>query len=734
MILKLDNGYLDFDGDVEVEFRVKLFEQIEDTLGDFSYSFQIPTTSNNLLLLGLPMPDSSTKTIYQEVKCDLMDESGFTLYIGYLRVERINKRYIECSFFSGNSNWIAEIDGQLSDIDFSDLDTLLTEVDIANTWDNEDGIIFPFIDTGTLITRAEKTLIVDDFSGCIFVKTIFSRIFRDVGIKLKGDLFTDPIFNNLLLSRNTKDKDDIDSRSSYARNTSNQSFPDPTTARVNFQDDVNYPYFDGSQNNFSSSRFTADVPMKVRVEFTITYYDDSLVLGGKNFGIYVNGVFTSLKSLKSTLAASNPTYPTLTFTVSTVIKLNAGGWVEGRLEYNPSGSSATAIIYANSTFRVTPTFIYLTTGKSLVPSNWTKQQLVKNVLSLFCCLVDYNSANKTLTIDLFNNIKNKESIDLSEDIEVYETDFEEFISEFSQQNLLTYQEPETDAATEYNIENFIEYSAGEINVGNHYLTKSGTILSSDFKAPLSYINESFSASVERMEFSDLEVLDTQEFTGASSFGITDIIQLSVPDDTQFPVNSIVRITNSSVPDYEGDYVVSATGFGAGYIQLRDSTFIANATGTIQAMSHISGGDDGVYLLVNTKYRLDNVSQYSRSGKYYLQANDYGNVAYAFFNILNTGVPINSSYTQSLSLGEIENPLSYQFTIIDKYWPLVGRILNDPVKLRAIGHIKKNTFTSLTPLRPIRIKTLESNNLYYLNSITGYKSSDKPCEVELIKIS
>jgi len=117
MMIKVSNEYLDFDDVIEMEKQIKLFEDISTTDGDFSYSFELSKTIHNTRLLRNPFPDNVSKPVYQRIPAEILNDAGALTYSGYIRVERISQTY-ECSFFSGNNNWFAMIDGQLQDLDF----------------------------------------------------------------------------------------------------------------------------------------------------------------------------------------------------------------------------------------------------------------------------------------------------------------------------------------------------------------------------------------------------------------------------------------------------------------------------------------------------------------------------------------------------------------------------------------------------------------------------------------
>lgn len=730
MMLKVNNEFLDFNDFVDVEKRVKLFERIDETLGDFSYAFNLSKTSRNLKILGNPAPDVKNKTIYHKIPCDLMDDSGLAVYKGYLKVERITDK-IQCSFFSGNCNWISELSGSLTDIDFSDLQTELTSANIANSWDNTEGIIYPLIDAGALITRSYHTLMVEDFTGMIFVKTIFKRIFQSAGIKTQGDLFKDPIFNNLLLSKSTISSDDINSLSSYVKNNSDQVISTPaistSNTQIEFDNDYDSPFFDGDSNAWNVSNFSymAPVKEKVLVEGTIISEAVSGLTTIPTLIIYKNG-FPAFEQKLSRLSAVRSVGFKGIVTVEIGDVLQANVTVE-----NNAPGSVNFTVYANSTIKITPIFIYRTTGQGLVPA-WTQAKLVSNVLALFCCITDYEPVSKILTINFFEDIKSKEPIDLSGDIEDITEDYDEFISSYGQSSLLKYQESDADSVKQYNLSNFISYGSGEILVDNDFIDNTADILESDFKAPITYLNEIFSASLERTQFLQLEENGDQNFTSVTLTGMSDA-KFNVPDDTIYTAGELVRISDSTNAYYNGEYVIFQTGVGTGFITLRGVDFDTDATGKITKLSHTLGADDGVYIFINTQYDILNVRNYSRL-PFFDGVTGGTNNAYAFFNIINTGMPINDMYKQGLSFGNTNNPLSYQRSLVDTYWGQVGGILNDPVKIKSIGHIPRLTFSRITPLRPIRIKTEETNNLYYLNRIGGYKESYLGCEVDIIKLS
>lgn len=733
-MIKIGSEFLDFNAPVEMERRIKLFESIDETLGDFSYSFELANTSHNLKILGFPLSDVSSKTIYNGIDAELLDDSGSVVYRGILRVERRNRTTISCSFFSGNYNWISRLSGYItSDIDFSDLDTDLSETGIANSWDNTDGVIFPLIDTGTLVSRSSANLLVDDFTGMVFVKTIFKRIFDRAKIHLTGELFNDPIYNTMLVSRLNVDPDGINARSSFVNKSVGQdivagllpTFPDPNEEIIVFDDDTSYPYFDGDEDNFSSNSYTADVRMRVQVEVFIDY--DEISFGPTptinhiiDFKLYVNGTAIFIQR--------SPEGTGKTATIKREIILEAGDVLDVRGYVDANSGIGILTVKQNSYIKITPIFLYRAFGNSMVPK-WTKADFVNNILSSFCAISDFDPVSNILTINLFNKIKSKDAIDISEHVTITDTDTSEFVSGFSKRNLFKYGDSDADSIKSYNFQYTEPYASGVIEIDNIHVSPVGTIFESGFKSPVSYINTRFSASLDRAIFYELEGTDNTEFTSVTdSFGS---VRLNMADASMFVVGGLVRIEEASRAGYNGDWFVKTVS--TNFIVI-DAVYSGDSTGKVTRMRHVPANNDDVYVFINTIYRDDSVSKYSKKPSFQIQDNNYFNVGYAFFNLLNMGLPINTYYRQSLAFGVVNNVLSYQRTMLETYWPLVSRVLSDPVKEIAVGNLPKNIYNKITPLNPIQLRTLETSNLYYINLIQGYKGSEYPCTLELIKLS
>lgn len=731
MMIRLPSGYLDFNGDVEVEKQIKLFEDLETTDGDYSYSFNLERTANNIRLLENPFPDNITKRVYEKIDCEILSDEGEQIYFGALRVERVTDVF-EVSFFAGNNNWFGLLAGSLADVGFSDLDTDQTISNILVLMAATEGIVFTLVDNGALVTRGYRQVKVEDYVAGIYVHTVFKRIFQSHSIKLEGDLFNEPLYNKLITQRNGKSQAEIDAESSYVQKTSTTARPGENVQyKLTFQNDSVYPYYDGANDPFdlTNSIYTARVRMKIRVEgsFVPSIIDATY---NQRIYIYINGAYPGFVDIgldAGGLYNSATPGDQDAFTIDRTITLEAGDTLELYAEWQQSGGSTQNDVLSGW-MKITPIYIYHVYGNSVVP-NWSQQQYVSNIFKIFNVLPSYNAFTKTLTCNIFDKLRDKEPIDLSQYVSATEVDYVEFISNYSQINKLSYKQVDFDNLKDYNIQNFFPYGTGAITSTNEFLDDEDDMIESDFSNPQSYYNPVFDMSMERLNLITLEADGSASLTAVND---ASGVGRFVVDKDLFQPDDMVRI-ESNDPFYNKDWVVdtvtveTSPGAEDGYITLVGLPFDLNATGTVTKMVHKYNEVDDVYLLVNIPFYL--VSNFSGFSTIYLESFARTEMSTAFFNLLQTGRQINQDYGQSLSFGEIESPLFYQRTLIDTYWGLVQRIFNDPVKLLSDVYLPHLVFKRIDFQRPVTFTTVETSNRYYVNRVTGYGHA----QMELIKI-
>lgn len=717
MMLKANGEYLDFTGTIEIDKKIKLFENVETADGDMSFGFEIELTSHNLYVLGIPVPDSITKIIYKLIPAEVQGDSGIIINTGYLKVESVSNGYASCSFLGGNTNWFARLDGDMTELNLSKYDIDQNEANIVASWNNTEGVVFPFIDTGGLITRGNAVAKDEDFLGCFYLKTLFKETFNQSGIKIQGELLDDGLFNKILIAVNTRSIVDKNANSIYVGTDTAQTIPGPSSNNKIAMPLSTLPFDIGSDIvNVSDLDFYVNTKMIAVITVVIKTAPFSTGLLQGNFRI--NDALAQSETISVTITGNSTIG--ITFTTVRRVKINSGDYISA-VAGNGFGSG---VDLSYMSLKVEPEFIFKAFGRSMIPL-WSKQKFVSNILRMFNVIPFYNQFTKTVTLNIFDKIKTKQPIDISNYTEVENIDYSEFISNYAQVNNFKYADGNDEDLLEYNISSFIKYGSGVVEADNDYIQKSADVVELDLVSPISYINEGFNASLERVNYVELEEGDELEITSVSNnvgmarFNITNA-------DDNFAVNDLARV---QAENYIGDFIVSVVN--SSYIELVGVNYVANAVGIAKKMTYTLTTDDSVYLFLQIPTKP--ASQILGTDSPYLNQTPYTNWTLAFFNLLALGRDIEEDYKQGLSFGRPDNLLSFQRTLIDKYWQLFSRIINDPVKLLCIANLPWKVYDSIDFLRPVSITTKESTNLYYVNRITGYEDSAVSCSVELIKL-
>lgn len=719
MMIKANGEYLDFDGEIEIEKQIKLFEDISTADGDFSYAFEIPKTINNTRILEAPFPDNILKLTYVRIPSEVISDDGLSIGIGYLRIERISDVY-ECSFFAGNNNWFALLTGSMMDLDYSEYEQEINIGTITSSWNDTDGVKYPLVDLGNLSTRNENVFQLIDFMPFMFVHSIMEKVFDSVGVQITGELLLDPQYQKMMYTVSRQSDVAIKARSSYIGKSAQHIADGTGDIILAFDDQTTTPYFDGDQDNFNivSYSYTADLTMIITIELALNFSTNVAA----SFMVKKNGIV-----IDSSTIVRGPDIPFQY--LKTNVQLNDGDVITFYLNVILNDIDITS-----GFVKITPTAIFKTFSDQIAP-NWTKQKFIANVLKNFNVISSYDTASKTVTFNLFDRIKSKPAIDLSEFISEVEVDYAEFISGYAKNNLLEYQQmsgfPEID---DYNNNNQLPYGNGGIASSNEFIENEKAIITSDFTAPFDYYNAGFDLPLARLNVNTVQegnTIDVQEVDDVG--GIAEFV---LGDDHGMNVGDLIRITNSTIPSYNGDHIVSAL-VALDRVQLYNVLFADNANLDFTPLNPQRTNSNDVFIVMDTGNLPGDESFYT--GKTEIVIALPGTIyetdepALVFFNMPNVGREINNSFQQSLSFGPVNLPDRYQTPIKDIFFRLFTNVLNDPVKIKPTGHIPYSLFLGIDFLSPIHIKSMETSNLYYLNRISGYKNSFRPCELALIKI-
>ena len=702
MMLFIENEYL-ADVDVEMERKAKVFEDIESTEGEFSYAFTLEDTAEIRRRLGIESIDAN-KLIYRKVGSELRNESG-TLYAGYTLVEVINQG-IQCSFFSGNSDWFEILSGNIRELADSKTNQY-TGSAISDSASRTSGVYFPVINPGTLDNR--KSFIVDvfDYHPFMYVKSAIDMALARNSLKLTGDLIQEWRYQRLIMGTGYSQQDEINKSTSKIGKDVQGPINDASgIVQLTFSGD-DTPYFNSPNNNFSTHRYTADRNMNVKVVITISGSCPqgpvpcpiALVLNGSALTTIEDGISFSF----GVIGGTSPPPVKLEYEMY----LGAGDYLEAWVDVLPNPIGAQVTI-EDGFFEVTPQFIFEFKQSEILPP-WTGSQLLINVFKMFNCIVTYDQFSRTITANLFERIKEKPPIDISDFVESIEYDFVDFISRYGKRTVLKYDKTEA------------EYDASHvIEVENDFIQPEADAVSVQLTVPSFTYNEAYDGNLVNIDLASITEL--LPFAISSVTDDSGQAVVNVVSGAAFRAGGYLRIENAE--QYNGDwFIISITAnaiycSGMGFTENVDTSL--NPTARPITFSKVENAN--VYFLLAVPGVQ--VQDFGRPGNTFARG-------YAYFNLIRTGKAVDEN-KYSLSFGDVNLPGDFQRKLKD-YFRLFSSILQDPVKPICKANLPYKTFLELDSQRPVLLRTKDTSNLYYVNRTTGYKTSSQQCDVELIKL-
>lgn len=754
MMIRANGSYLDYDGDLVIEKQSKLFKDISLVAGNYSYADTLPLTSNNKEILGLEMSNQD-KIIYGNIPGEVLTDSGELIYIGSIRIDSIVGDVINFTFLSGNSDWINLLGNDpilnntanLNLIDYEVITNFEFDVTEANyivaRMGKLNGIVFPLVDNGVLSTRGFRRLRPKDLQPFIYLKNVMDGIFNQCGLKLTGPLLNDYLYSHAIISGNNiavLDKQIINRR--VFSGLSTDQVVAPGTPTINLATgfaspvNVNVIYTNSKNSNFNSTthKYQPDVRMNLFVHGTIA------VKTGLNNTIqeiiYKNGVV-----MQSETRGVYAAIPINTLTFGHNILCEAGDLIEVRLAV---GGVALTVLAGYTEVYFEAAKIYHIYPAQLIKS-MQFSEFVGEVFRMFNVVPSYNQFNKTITAELFKNIKHNPEVDISPYVESIDQRFSEDVINYAKTSSLKFSESSLTEITDYNKLNPIPYGGNTISINNFYLDRiKDVIVLNNFVAPFTYFNTVFGCWMPKLKYFTLSQYQLMHTTGGVPGAVSQPIAIASTSDNPQNVGTALFNPSDAAAKFQATYIIRPnTGiFSYNFDwcpfitavdpqgQNIDADFKTNSTGTYQVMDHAHDSDEMVMLTflpgiyVNTFSTFDGVY----FGVDFLSPND--SPYYKIFDLAYFLPPPNMGLQLSHAFGFPDG-----FTGInskDNYYRETGEILNDPVKYTARCYLPEKIFRTLDPTLPVRIKTKEHNSLCYLNRITGYKGSLIPCDVELMK--
>jgi hypothetical protein len=721
MIIKVPDGYLEFDGDIETERQANLFEDISEVNGDYSYSFEVQNTATNRAKLGI-VNINEEPTYTQKLDCTIYSDAGEDIYYGYLRVESVTD-VISLSFFGGNNAWFVLTERNIRDYNFTRFDKDFTYTNVINSHGLSNGVIWPLVDRGTLNLRDTATVYDNDWQPFIYVKDVVRTVLNQEGIKLEGDILKDPLYNALITSNNGLSgvQDKLDALSVYANKGSIQSITTDVYTDIAFSNFSVDPYFIGDEVDFDGTTYTVVKPIitaKITVLLTLDNTDPGLA--NSRFRVLKNGV--SIYSKLYAYADKQTIDATITLS-----NLEIGDTI--KIQIKQGNALNDFDILLNSSLKIEVLKLRAVSVSSLVP-DLTANEYIASIFSRFNCFVSYDGKTQTINTKFLDNIVKETPIDISQYVESFETDYTTIADEYAQRNNIIYQESGEDNINTYNSINETPYGGGVIEVDNEFIEKDSDLIELEeiacYQAPISWLG--FSLPV--MEYTELNSVDSKRFTSVSDS--SGYASFAVSSSSIYSVGDLVRIVDSNVDDYNG--IVARVQSIVLDTIITDYPYISTASGTLEIVSiDNSDNEDQVILLNLPSTALSGFTDTPEITWQRSTPNTLTSVALAYFWLPQVNKPINT-IGKALYFDKVNDPQAYQLGLIDGYFRTSERILNNPIVKTAICYLPEKVFRDIDFLRPVRIETEQFTSNFLVNRITGYKGQTQPCELELIKIS
>ena len=665
--------------------------------GDVSINFKVPATAkNNLIFRYISNLNNNNIGAFKRFEGVVLDGQSVISrgYYQVLKTKPLDKE-IELRFYGGNSDWFDLIkdrsinktyinesnDPNSNSYDLDYLNHKLDDSVIAASWNNSEGYAYFPVDNGNNSSKNDSIFETSDFQLGIFQHTIIENMFSSINIKLKGDLFNDPLYYNTLINLPTDLK-----QFEIQNNTKRFEQRRDTAIRRNAYLPVDFPYND-NDTKWNGNTFTATDDMNF---FNMYFKYASYTFFSQGVGFdkgdlvvkidyTINGVpSTETRTLIFDLVSGSDKrvylfqeeeWNFLNVKVGDTFTFSIGN-------FNNTAPLGGNYWYSSYNYLENTAYIKYKTG-TLTPYSITnaipeinQATFIKDVMFRFGCVSQYDAANRTLSIDKFDIIEDNKNkgidfttkVDLSKGIDI---DFTKLLQSYFKTTYIKYVQDDNDS---YNILNKnifkIGLGDGEINIDNDNLSDEGTIYESVFAA------------------------SSQIWTMNSNFYL--------------PVMSL----------YDG----------------------AGEPRDLKPRLFVWGGKIPV-----AQFNKGAFTKISLGG------NDYFDVGYSFFTKeiledagvtdkgLNGNLDTQSFQHYGANGANAQGSAYMGNTLLSKYYSLQSKILNTPIFLSINLNLNDLDMESIDFLTPIWIETQVDSGYYYINEISQYKGDGSTTKVNLVKI-
>lgn len=479
--IKVGDTFLESNSLIAQTFKVNTLGDITTRQGGSSNDFTFPLSSTNRKALGFPEDlNNISRNQYKRIEAFLYDGNTF-LSKGDLKINKVNSKNIQATFFSDNVGWINRIkDKTLKDLNLDDLDHDWNGANIRASFNNtnDDGYIYPFIEYGrTYDSDINSTnFAVSNFYPAVYVKRVFEQIFKDVDYSIKGDLLNVWEYNNSIIPFSEKDF----SHSEQFIRSNTQSFNVEPQALSKTSNIIksNPATLTDLQITLQPVKYTLNVSLELT----------SVAGGGFPISVFLGNDYSGSKLNAVTVIQSIPT--------------GFSGGVGFSVEIDASQYTNNFFIgidgaAASFTFTISSGSISFTPLEEISPDepiqiastlpSIKQSDFVKYIANTFGLIISTDKTINEISFDIFDRVKNNIPLakDWSNKIDTQnqrEVNFTEFLQSYAKTSIFNYLDNKDDPELEiYNSVNSDSFGSGVLNIQNEHISNRKEI----YKAPFS---------------------------------------------------------------------------------------------------------------------------------------------------------------------------------------------------------------------------------------------------------
>lgn len=442
--LDLDPGEI-----VEFTFQVNNIAELRDQQTNFTNGFAIPYTSkNNRLLENAQSVVSGSVLLYRKIPCTVRQNGHTIVPSGVMLIQRLDSDSFDIAIYSGTFGFFESLnDLSLRDLDLSALDHFWDWNVAAANANNFSGFIYPVMNQGSMLQNvAENQQSIKETHPCVYVKTIVDAIFQRQGVNKSGQIFSNPLYQRLIIQLNElKVADPISfNRFRLLRILSPQTINAGILTRIDWNtgsggSNANIRLADDEiLISYDDSSFFGTFESNVNVSFPVGGGSCAIRIMGEREGELVSASLTT--NIAEVLTANIKTTDQYfePFPGQSV----SAYWVE----IENTGATSISVL-TDSDFASNPTDVAsfgrtLSISQSLPDINI--KTFLKGIYQMFGIITQYDPFTNTLNHVQFKELRDniKKAVDWSSKIarETYEYNIDR---KFAQRNIFKYQDDQT---------------------------------------------------------------------------------------------------------------------------------------------------------------------------------------------------------------------------------------------------------------------------------------------------